>query len=184
MVRRLRPIHARPNAIALRRRASPLDSPSASEVLASMRSTALSAEIRRMRHSAPGDREALSLHYTCLTGGAQSTTPHLFPFLRNARMLNPVIGRRRLAREALAARRGDGKSSRKPLKTSHRAGKQRRARYRGFIWRSATPHPAGSAGHLLPPAGEGGPLTTYPTPPSPRRTCGFDPMADRTPFRP
>jgi hypothetical protein len=31
-----------------------------------------------------------------------------------------LMGRRRLAGEALAARRGAGKSSRKPLKTNHR----------------------------------------------------------------
>jgi hypothetical protein len=38
-------------------------------------------------------------------------------------MLNPLMGRRQQASEALAARRGGGKSSRKPLKTNHRAGK-------------------------------------------------------------
>jgi hypothetical protein len=39
----------------------------------------------------------------------------LFPFLHNARMLNPLMGQRRLASEARAAQRGGGKSPRKPL---------------------------------------------------------------------
>jgi hypothetical protein len=42
---------------------------------------------------------------------------------RGDRILNPLMGRRRLASEALEARRGGGKSSRKPLKTGHRARK-------------------------------------------------------------
>ena len=45
------------------------------------------------------------------------------------RLLIPLMGRRPLAREAFAARRGGGKSSRNPLKTNHRAG----------IWRPPRP---------------------------------------------
>jgi hypothetical protein len=45
-----------------------------------------------------------------------------------AALLNPLMGRRPLASETLAARRGGGNSSRKPQKTNHRAGKWRRPR--------------------------------------------------------
>jgi hypothetical protein len=49
-----------------------------------------------------------------LTDGAKKTD-------YGSSLLNPSMGRRRLASEARAARRGGGKLSRKPLKTGHRA---------------------------------------------------------------
>ena len=81
----------------------------------------------RTRRRSPGNllRAAARLHHSCTHTIRCERMCEVHTHLRELCMChrNPSMGRRRPASEALAARRGAGKSSRKPLKTGHRVRK-------------------------------------------------------------
>jgi hypothetical protein len=58
---------------------------------------------------------------SCLLVICDHGDTRLSPFFHNSRTLNPLADRGRLTRDAFAARRGGGKSSRKASKTNHTA---------------------------------------------------------------